>query len=152
MPIRRYGNDVTALPSILKVHDPSAVPPIGPFQMKHSSPASWREEKATRNSSPVWRMRTSDRTPGTVFQAWSRTATTMRLATSMPPSRRYRRPPAANSALRSPARTPQGVLRGLVGPAEDPVSGWQLSRLPSAHIRRHRHPLAGPVTPSRRAM
>ena len=53
MPIRRYGNDVTAVPSMLKVHDPSAVPPMVPFQMKHSSSASWREEKVIRNASPV---------------------------------------------------------------------------------------------------
>src|SRR5207248_6491526 len=41
---------------------------------------------------------------------------------------------------------PQGVRRGLVGPAEDPGFGRQLSRLRSGQIRRHRRPLAGPVT------
>ena len=51
MPIQQYGNDATALPSMLKEHDPAAVPPMAPVQMKHSSSASWREEKVIRNSS-----------------------------------------------------------------------------------------------------
>ena len=119
---------------MLKKHDPSAVPPMVPLQMKHSSSASWREGEGNpelvaglvdaevrqdaRHGVPGLVPDRDDDTPGHLDATHPQV------------------PQAAGGELSvQVARAdPPGVLRGLVGPAEDPVSGRQLSRLPSAPI------------------